>query len=171
MTTSTSVRLRLGRRHRAADGPVLEPLEPTAPTTAARDLGVAFQLANFVRDVGEDLDRGRVYLPADELAEHGVTRADLEHRVVTPQIRDALAAQVRRVRDLEARARLGIGLLPPTARPCIDAARILYCGIVDEVERNGYDVFSVRATVPQRRRLAVAVPAWGRAVAARRRTA
>ncbi len=148
--------------------PILEPSQPEA-YDRAMDLGIAFQLANFIRDVSEDLDRGRVYLPLRELAEFGVTRADLERRVATPAIRRAIAAQVARVRSLEERSRPGIAMLAPDARPCIDAARILYCGIVDEVERQGFDVFARRATVPMGRRLRVAGPAWLRAVRARRR--
>ena len=146
-------------------------LEPTAPEAyeRAKDLGVAFQLANFVRDVGEDLDRGRVYLPLDELAQFGVTRADLEKRTLTPEIRAALEFQIARVRRLEEESRAGIAMLHPSSQPCIEAARILYCGIVDEVEAIGYDVFTQRATVPMSRRLAVALPAWRQARAARRK--
>lgn len=146
-------------------------LEPTAPEAydRAKDLGVAFQLANFIRDVNEDLDRGRVYLPLDELEGFGVTRGDLEARVMTPSIRAALVEQVDRVRALEESARPGVDMLHPSSRDCIEAARVLYCGIVDEVERNDYDVFASRATVPLRRRLAVAVPALRRARRARRR--
>jgi phytoene synthase len=70
---------------------------------------------------------------------------------------------------LEERSRPGIDMLHPASRDCINAARVLYCGIVDEVERQDYDVFTRRATVPMRRRLAVAGPAWARAVRARRR--
>ncbi|HAN70774.1 MAG TPA: phytoene synthase, partial [Actinobacteria bacterium] len=124
--------------------PILEPSSPEAYARAT-DLGVAFQLANFIRDVGEDLDRGRVYLPLDELAEFGVTRADLDKRVATPAIRAALAEQVARVRMLEERSRPGIDMLHPASRDCINAARVLYCGIVDEVERQDYDVFTRRA--------------------------
>ncbi len=148
--------------------PILEPSAPEA-YDRAMDLGVAFQLANFIRDVGEDLDRGRVYLPLDELAEYGVTRAELERRVATPQVKAALAAQIARVRMLEERSRPGIAMLSPETQPCIEAARILYCGIVDEVEKIDYEVFDQRAKVPLRRRLAVAGPAWARAVRARRR--
>ena len=148
--------------------PILEPRSPEA-YDRAMDLGVAFQLANFIRDVGEDLYRGRVYLPLDELAEHGVTRADLERRVATPQIKSALAAQIARVRLLEERSRPGVALLSPDSQPCIEAARVLYCGIVDEVEKIDYDIFDQRATVPLRRRLAVAGPAWARAFRPRRR--
>jgi phytoene synthase len=145
-------------------------LEPTAPEAyeRAKDLGVAFQLANFVRDVGEDLDRGRVYLPLDELAQFGVSRADLERRVLTPEIRAALEFQIARVRTLEEASRSGIAMLHPSSQPCIEAARVLYCGIVDEVEAIGYDVFATRATVPTSRRLKVALPAWRDARRARR---
>jgi phytoene synthase len=147
--------------------PILEPTSPEAYDRAT-DLGVAFQLANFIRDIGEDLDRGRVYLPLDELSMFDVTRADLEQRVLTPRIKEAMAFQVQRVRDLEERSRPGVAMLDPTSRDCIEAARVLYCGIVDEVERNDFDVFARRARVPMRRRLAVAGPAWVRARRARR---
>jgi phytoene synthase len=134
----------------------------------ADDLGVAFQLANFIRDVGEDLDRGRVYLPLDELADYSVTRTDLERRVLTPQIRLALEAQVRRVRQLQARAEPGIALLRPEAQPCISAASELYCGIVDAVEDVDYQVFDHRARVGNGRRARVAGAAWRDALKARR---
>ncbi|MEO8329726.1 MAG: phytoene/squalene synthase family protein [Candidatus Nanopelagicales bacterium] len=150
--------------------PILEPTDDRAKASAI-DLGVAFQLANFIRDVGEDLDRGRVYLPLEELAAHGVTRRDLERRVVDERLRNVLRFQIKRVRRLEQSSRAGIEALDPTSRPCIEAARVLYCGIVTEVERIDYQVFSQRATVPTSRRLAVALPAWGQAVRARMRSA
>lgn len=147
--------------------PILEPSDQRAYEHAMQ-LGIAFQLANFIRDVGEDLQRGRVYLPVNELADFGVTRSDLEKRVLTPAITAALAFQIQRVRRLEEQSRPGIAMLAPDAQPCIEAARILYCGIVDAVEDIGYDVFNKRATVSLARRLSVALPAWVRAVRARR---
>jgi phytoene synthase len=120
-----------------------------------------------VRDVGEDLDRGRVYLPLEDLARFGLTRRDLERRVVDDRVRALLRFQIARVRRLESAAAPGIALLEPSSRPCIEAARTLYCGIVDEVERIDFEVFDHRASVPLRRRLAVAGPAWVRAVRAR----
>ncbi len=119
-------------------------LEPTAPEAyeRAKDLGVAFQLANFVRDVGEDLERGRVYLPLEDLARFGVTRADLEKRVVTPD--DPRSARVpdRGACGRSRRSRVpGIAMLHPSSQPCIEAARVLYCGIVDAVEEIDYQVF------------------------------
>jgi len=148
--------------------PILEPATEDA-VDRAKDLGVAFQLANFIRDVDEDLDRGRIYLPLDELADFGVTPQVLRERRATPAVKAALAAQVARVRDLEESSRPGIDALHPAVRPCIEAARVLYCGIVDAVEAIDYEVFEHRATVPMSRRLAVAGPAWRQARAARRR--
>ncbi|MFN8183475.1 MAG: phytoene/squalene synthase family protein [Candidatus Nanopelagicales bacterium] len=146
--------------------PILEPRSDRA-YEHARDLGIAFQLANFIRDVGEDLLRGRIYLPLRELAAHGVTPADVRARRVDDNWREALADQIGRVRQLQARANPGIGMLAPDSQPCIAAASELYCGIVDEVEANDYDVFTRRATVAWSRRLAVAVPAAVRALRAR----
>ncbi len=139
--------------------PILEPSSQDAYKFAT-ELGVAFQLANFIRDIGEDLERGRVYLPLNELAQFGVTRADLEARIATPQIKAALKFQIARVRQLEESSRAGIAMLGKSAQPCIETARILYCGIVDAVEEIDYEVFSKRATVSLTRRLRVAVPAY-----------
>ena len=142
--------------------PILEPTDDRA-YEHAKQLGIAFQLANFIRDVGEDLERGRVYLPLDDLAQFGVTRADLEARVLTPAITDALKFQIKRVRDLEEQSRAGIAMLSPVGQPCIETARILYCGIVDAVEDIDYDVFHKRASVSLSKRIRVAVPAWWQA--------
>jgi phytoene synthase len=147
--------------------PILEPLDGAA-FARAQELGMAFQLANFIRDVGEDLDRGRLYLPLEDLTSFGVSRADLERRAVDDRVRALLRFEISRVRELAARSRPGIALLHPTSRPCIAAALVLYCGIVDEVERIDYQVFARRATVPARRRLRVAMPAYLRAIRARR---
>ncbi len=134
---------------------------------AAKKLGIAFQLANFIRDVSEDLDRGRVYLPLDELARFGVDRAMLERRVLTPEIIEALKFQISRVRSLQEEADLGIAYLDKTSRPCIRAASELYCGIVDEVEAIGYDIFNKRAKTSTARRARVAGAAYLQAIAAR----
>ena len=127
---------------------------------AAKNLGVAFQLANFIRDVGEDLDRGRIYLPIQELAQFGVSREMLEARILTPQIIEALKFQIARVRKLQVEATPGIQLLDASSRPCIQAASSLYCGIVDEVEKIGYDIFNRRAKTSTLRRLRVASVAY-----------
>ena len=146
--------------------PILEPTSPDA-LGYARDLGFAFQLANFIRDIAEDLDRDRIYLPLDELAKFEVTPHILREGRVTPDVRDALAFQVDRVRELSESAARGIKLLDPACQPCIATANALYCGIVDEVELAQYDVFSARVSVPIRRRVCVALPAWRAARRAR----
>jgi phytoene synthase len=134
---------------------------------AAKKLGIAFQLANFIRDVGEDLDRGRVYLPLQELAQFGVDRAMLERRVLTPEIVAALKFQIARVRQLQREADIGIAYLDKQSRPCIRAASELYCGIVDEVEAIGYDIFTKRAKTSTARRARVAGAAYIQAITAR----
>lgn len=139
--------------------PVLGALEEGA-YECAKKLGIAFQLANFIRDVDEDLDRGRIYLPITELAQCGVTRQMLEERVLTPQIVEALKFQIARVRTLQAQAAPGIKMLEVKSRPCIEAASRLYCGIVDEVEAIGYDIFNKRARTSTSRRLRVASVAF-----------
>ena len=139
--------------------PILGPLHNDA-YEAAKKLGIAFQLANFIRDVDEDLDRGRVYLPIKELAQFGVTRDMLEERVLTPEIIEALKFQIARVRQLQAEAAPGIAMLEVSSRPCIEAASTLYCGIVDEVEKIGYDVFNQRAKTSTGRRIRVAGAAF-----------
>jgi phytoene synthase len=146
--------------------PILGSTDPRA-YEAAQKLGIAFQLANFIRDVDEDLERGRVYLPIQELAEHGVSWQMLNERVLTPQIRNALQAQIKRVRVLQKESEFGISLLDASSRPCIEAASELYCGIVDEVEKIGYEIFTERATTSTWRRLKVALPAYARAMKAR----
>ena len=139
--------------------PILGPLHNDA-YEAAKKLGIAFQLANFIRDVDEDLDRGRVYLPIKELAQFGVTRDMLEERVLTPEIIEALKFQIARVRQLQAEAAPGIEMLEASSRPCIQAASTLYCGIVDEVEKIGYDIFNQRAKTSTGRRIRVAGAAF-----------
>ena len=139
--------------------PILGPLHGDA-FEAAKKLGIAFQLANFIRDVDEDLDRGRVYLPLKELGQFGVTREMLEERVLTPEIVEALKFQIARVRQLQAEAAPGIAMLEASSRPCIEAASTLYCGIVDEVEKIGYDIFNQRAKTSTGRRIRVAGAAF-----------
>ena len=147
--------------------PILGPLSDDA-YPAAEKLGIAFQLANFIRDVGEDLDRGRIYLPLDELKSFNVDEEMLKERVITPEIKEALKFNIARVRQLQREAAPGIKLLAPESRACIEAASELYCGIVDEVEKVDYQIFTKRAKTSTARRLSVALPAFTRALAARR---
>jgi 15-cis-phytoene synthase len=137
----------LGRADESVDWETLEPY--------AIDLGVAFQLTNFLRDVAEDLRLGRVYLPQESLAAFGVDRDRLRRGRVDEPIRNLLASEIARARALYLRAAPGIDLVHPTSRPCLTAALTLYSGILDEIERADYDVFSGRISVPLTRRARV----------------
>src|SRR4028119_4929 len=100
--------------------PVLEPLVPREVAEPyAADLGIAFQLTNFIRDVGEDLRRGRVYLPGEDLRAFGVTREHLEHGVVDGPVRRLLAFEVSRTREVYRSAAAGVRLPHPPSRPRI----------------------------------------------------
>jgi len=150
--------------------PILEPMPGMADVAApyAADLGRAFQLTNFIRDVGEDIQRGRIYLPKEDLAAFGVAPDDLAHGVVDAATRRLLAFEVQRARELFRRAQPGIRLLHPTSRDCIRTALTLYRGILDEVERADYGVLDRRVRVGTARRGSVAVPGLVRAWRARR---
>jgi phytoene synthase len=147
--------------------PILEPLVPEA-APRARALGEAFQMSNFIRDVGEDLQRGRIYLPQEDLELFGVTRELLQRGVVTPSVRELLRFEIERTRALYAFAEPGIDMLHPTSRDCVRTAFTLYGGILDAVEDAHYHVLDRRVSVPMGRRLRVALPAARRARAARR---
>ena len=152
--------------------PVLEPMvERSVAEPYAADLGIAFQLTNFLRDVGEDLLRGRVYLPQEDLDAFGVTREHLARGVVDARIRRLLAFEIARTREIYRNARQGIRLLHPSSRPCIETALALYGGILDEIEAADYAVLRQRVAVGPARRAAVAVPGLVRALRARWRAA
>ncbi len=136
--------------------PILGSRDPVAAREPARQLGLAFQLTNVIRDVGEDLDRGRIYLPLKDLAEFGVTPDDLRARRATAPVRELIAFEVGRAQWHYINAAPGIPLLAPASQACIRTAYRLYGAILDEVACAGYDVFTRRATVPNRHRLAVA---------------
>jgi phytoene synthase len=124
--------------------PILEPTSPVA-TRHAQDLGNAFQLTNFLRDVDEDLDRGRVYVPQEDLRRFG---ADPWLRRATPEWVALMGFEIARCRDLYRSADIGLALLPPSSDKGIRAARILYAQILERIESQGCDVFSRRARVP-----------------------
>ncbi|MBF6190206.1 phytoene/squalene synthase family protein [Nocardia implantans] len=141
--------------------PVLGTVVPvSAAEPAAAALGEAFQLTNFLRDVAEDLDRDRVYLPADAIAAFGVDEELLFECRRTgrtdPRVRRALAHLIAVNRDLYRRAEPGIDLLEPRVRPAIRTAATLYADILHHIERSDYAVFDHRAVVPRHHRLRIA---------------
>jgi phytoene synthase len=147
------------------------PREEAAPYAAA--LGTAFQLTNFLRDVDEDLSRGRVYLPADELAAHGVDRDLLmwcqARRRTDERVRAALAEQHARTSEVSQKSKPLIGMLSPASRPCFSAASTLYSEILDRIEATDFEIFGTRVTVGKPRRIAVGVKGIGKAWACRLR--
>ena len=147
------------------------PREDAAPFAAA--LGKAFQLTNFLRDVDEDLRRGRVYLPADELAVHEVDRDVLlwcqTNRRIDSRVRRALREQHDVTRRVYAAARPGVAQLAPASRPCVETALKLYSEILDRIEEIDFEIFSQRATVGKGRRAVVAGAGIARAWRARLR--
>ncbi|MCA2212910.1 phytoene/squalene synthase family protein [Jidongwangia harbinensis] len=141
--------------------PILGSRDPAAAREPARQLGLAFQLTNFIRDVEEDLERGRTYLPDEHLARFEVTRADLEqaraeHRS-SPKIKALIRYECAQAQVHYRQAAPGIPLLNPASQACMRTAYRLYGGILDEVAAADYDVFVRRATVPNRRRASVAL--------------
>jgi len=136
-------------------GPVLG-APPDSFREAGVRLGVAMQLTNVLRDVGEDLDNNRVYLPADELADFGLSRAALEERRVTPDFRRFMQWQVARVRRTFEDGGRVVPLFPNDgSRLTVRLLQRTYAGILDAIERIDYDVFRARAYVSTPRKLMV----------------
>ena len=127
--------------------------EEAAPHAVA--LGEAFQLTNFCRDVAEDVDRGRVYLPADLMAAHGVTREQLAEKRFDGRFRELMREMVAIVRRRYDDAAPGTPMLAPESRDCVRAATALYGGILTEIERADYRVLDRRVSVSKPRRLGV----------------
>jgi 1-hydroxycarotenoid 3,4-desaturase len=127
---------------------------------AAADLGRAMQLTNILRDVREDLARGRVYLPQDELRAHGLTDQDLAVGRVDDRFRAFMRAQIGRARALYAKGEDGIRALGSVgARSTVRVMSAVYGGILGAIEEAGYDVFSHRVHVPLTGKLALAARA------------
>ncbi len=128
----------------------------------AIELGIAMQLTNIIRDVGEDFRMGRVYLPADEMAAHGVTDDDLTRAGASDPLKNLLRAQIARAREYYTRSEAGIPLLADDgSQLTVWLMRRVYAGILDEVETIDYGVTQQRATTSFARKLALAGRAWG----------
>ena len=133
-----------------------------AARSYAQSLGLALQLTNIIRDVAADLRRGRVYLPAEDLARFGVTEDDLAKGLMTAPVRELLQFECARAREYYRRA---ASELPATDVRSLLAAEIMgaiYEEILDRIEAADYDVFSRRIRVPRPRRAIIALGLWGR---------
>lgn len=134
----------------------IDPAYTTAPWSSRPDtseaavaLGIANQLTNILRDVGEDRARGRIYLPLDELERFGYSEADLMAGTLNRSWRELMAFQLQRARQWFSRSEEGVRWLAPDARWPVWTSLRLYRGILDVIERQGYDVFNRRAFVPK----------------------
>ncbi len=124
---------------------------------AAVHLGIAMQLTNILRDVKEDLLRNRIYLPRDEIRAHGVSEDDIRRGKVTDNLKRLLRFQSSRARDYYAKAEGGIKLIPRRRYRLVICLMIrIYAGIVREIEKAGFDVFSERAAVSHAGKIAIA---------------
>jgi phytoene synthase len=130
----------------------------------ARTLGTAMQLTNILRDVGEDAQRGRCYLPADDLARFGLTPDDVLAAAPSLVRRDGwrqlMAFEVRRARALYDAAMPGIALLEPDAQRCAAACATGYAGILSAIEAQQYDTITTRARIGRLARVGILWNAW-----------
>jgi len=120
-------------------------------------LGEAMQLTKFLRDVGDDLRRGRVYIPMEDMRRFSGSEDAILQEEVNQAFARLMNYEIERARGLYAEADLGISLLPTPVLPAVKLARILYARILDRIEQRRYDVFSGRARTSSVEKLAAAV--------------
>ncbi|MBE9222505.1 phytoene synthase [Cyanobacterium stanieri LEGE 03274] len=135
------------------------------PEQEAIALGIANQLTNILRDVGEDIDRNRIYLPLEDLAKFDYTEEDLFNKVIDDRWRNLMRFEIKRARKYYVDAERGIRALNPDGRWPVWTALMLYQGILDVIEKNDYDVFNRRAFVPTPNKMLYLPVAWLRAQA------
>jgi len=133
-------------------------LEEATPPGVA--LGIALQLTNICRDVGEDLQRGRIYLPTDDLALFGLTEQDIRAGRLDWRYRALMEYQIDRAMVYYARAQQGLPMLAPTTRLTVQALGALYRRILDEVRRSHYDNISQRAFTTKWQKVAAMPQLW-----------
>jgi phytoene synthase len=136
--------------------------QPYLPIEEAIALGIANQLTNILRDVGEDARRGRIYIPLEDLAKFNYTEEDFFKSIVDDRWRSLIRFEIDRARKFYTKADRGISYLAADARWPVWSASMLYGQILDVIERNDYDVFNQRAYVPQWKKLRTLPAAWMR---------
>jgi phytoene synthase len=131
-------------------GRIMAPLldVPETQWPAYGDMGLAFQLTNFIRDVPEDWALDRLYLPREELERYGVGEREIACGEATAGFRALMASQTARARALFASSEAAVAAASPRVQPSIRLARSVYAGVLDRVERIGFDVFRHRASLP-----------------------
>ncbi len=121
----------------------------------AAQMGMAMQLTNILRDISEDKDRGRVYLPRDEMKKFGVKVEDIMSEYMTPQLRELMKFQIERAYQYYANAQAGVALLPANTQFAIYSASRIYRGILHRIELRDYNPFLGRVFVPQRTKVGI----------------
>ena len=126
----------------------------------AIDMGIALQLTNILRDIKEDSDRGRIYLPQDELAQFGYAENDLMRQVYDERFKSLMRYQVARARSYYERSRPLFELIEPESRTCLRVLHAAYLAILNRIERSDYDVFSGRIGLTSAEKLMIAARLW-----------
>jgi 15-cis-phytoene synthase len=134
--------------------------ESNKAVPSAIKLGVALQMTNILRDVGEDYRNGRIYLPREEMVFYGIHESDIAGGKVNKGWRQFMRFQIQRTRDLYEESWSGIKFLESEGRLAIGAASALYSGILDQIEKNDYDVFSKRASLSLSEKLRRVPEVW-----------
>jgi phytoene synthase len=129
-------------------------------TDLAEACGIGFQLTNILRDLPEDMERDRVYLPQEDLRRFGYTEEDLRAGRVDERFLALMRFQVARAEEYYRQSEPLIGLIEPASRPCLRAMRQIYHGILERIVAQEYDVFRTRARVPTWGKLGIAARAW-----------
>ena len=130
-----------------------------AALKSAADCGLAFQLTNILRDLGEDVDNGRVYLPAEDLARFEMTPADISNRVMDERFHQLMAFQVERAESYYTKANDLFQWLEPPGQPILKAMMKIYGGLLNEISKRNFDVYSRRVSLPTWRKLLIAADA------------
>ena len=134
--------------------------ENPAAKQHAIDLGIAMQLTNIIRDVQEDLDRGRIYIPQEELSRYGCTEQDLVSGIPNESTRNLIGFQVQRARMYFQRGNKLFPYLSPRSRACPAVLAQLYIRILDQVEANSFNVFNGRISLSKKEKLLVTATTW-----------
>ena len=133
--------------------------DPSAEGYAV-DMGIALQLTNILRDLKEDADRDRIYLPQDEMARFGYTDEDLKNRVVNEPFRSLMRYQAERARSYYARSRPLFDMVELESRTCLRVLHEAYAAILDRIEQSGFDVYSQRIGLSASEKLLITARLW-----------
>ena len=137
-------------------------ITPIPNREPALSLGVAFQLTNILRDVGEDAGRGRIYLPLEDMARFNVTEDQIFEKRMDENYKRLMQYEIARARRYYARAKRGVPMLSPESRWPVQSSLDCYAQILDKIEGNSYDSLHYRAYVSKWEKLCTLPASWYR---------